>query len=141
MEMVKFINNHLDKIPKTISYHKAIGIDIFYVIYWIIFLALAISFENLLSCTSSILSGASRADVKNKLYCMQLAGWIDRESYSGKDYFYVCHDTDSFDYAYNEGVTDRDNARRKLAVSSALKNMEDAPNHVRKTATTRRGAK
>jgi hypothetical protein len=140
-EIIRFINSHIEKAPKTTSYQKGSNSEIFYVIYWRIFLALAISFENLLNCVNYLLPNVARSDLRNKLYCMQLAGWIDRELYSGKDYFFTCYDIDLLEYAYKDGVADRDNARRKLEVTTALGNLENAPRHVRKTASARRGAK
>jgi hypothetical protein len=73
--------------------------------------------------------------IKNKLYCMQLAGWIERRSYSNKDYLWALHDSDPFAYEFKPGVAERVSIRRNLIVKTALRKAEPLPPHIRTEAT------
>ncbi|AKI02271.1 hypothetical protein IMCC20628_03585 [Hoeflea sp. IMCC20628] len=136
-EIVNFIKGHLDSAQNSYFYKDLDGKELFYITYWIIHLSMAISRTVLYECVISILPKANKNDIRNKLYCLQIARWIKRESYSGKDYFYTLVDGDPFDYSYNEGV-DNSTIRRKLAVANGLKNAENIPKYILKEAATAR---
>jgi hypothetical protein len=92
---------------------------------------MAISTSALFDCVASLVPDVTNKDLRNKLYCMQLSGWITSELYSNKEYFYTCNDLDVFGYSFKDGVSDRDSARRKADVAAALLNAERPPKHVR----------
>ncbi|MFO1048388.1 MAG: retron St85 family effector protein [Geminicoccaceae bacterium] len=137
-EIIKFLNRHLSAAPKTEQFPASRDVRIFYIIYWIIYLSLAISPLLLYQIVQILIPDATDKEVRNKVFCMQLAGWIGLERYSERDYFYCLHDKDPFLYAFNIGMTERDTARRKMAVSAALIKAENPPRHVKAVASSRR---
>ena len=138
-EIHKFIAQHLDAIPSSELYKSSEERSVFYIVYWVIYLALAVAPTELYAFVSAI-HPLTNEEVRDKLYCMELAGWIRRYSYSGKDYFFVLHDQDPFDYAFKAGVAERDSIRRKFVVSGAMSKIDLAPLHVRTLATQSRRA-
>lgn len=133
-EIVKFINRQLDAAPKSEQFSADDVTRNFYIIYWIVYLAMAIPLGSIVKLAQEIIPNIEMKEIRNKIYCMKIAGWIDAVSYSNKTYFYVRHDKDPFAYAFKKGVIDRDSARRKLAITEALTKDEDAPEYVRKVA-------
>jgi hypothetical protein len=83
----------------------------------------------------SILPDTWAINIRNKIYCMELAGWIKRISYSGQDYFYVLYDIDPLLYSFRQKVNNRDTIRRKLSVTLALRKKESIPKYVTRVAT------
>jgi hypothetical protein len=141
LEIVKFINMHMDAEPKTEQFPKLEEIKIFYIIYWVIYLFIAIPTNDLYLTVQALLPAAERREIRNKMYCMQLAGWIASEAYSGKEYFFACHDVDPFIYSFGEDVIERDSARRKLDIATAIKKLQTIPKHVARVARNARVAR
>jgi hypothetical protein len=137
-EIIKFLDEHVASVPTSTIFAKLGEAEIFYVIYWIIHLCLAVSTTQLRGYVQLILPDTSEELIKNKLYCMQLAGWIERRSYSNKDYLWALHDSDPFDYDFKPGVTERVSIRRNLIVKSALRDAEPLPLHIRREASSAR---
>lgn len=137
-EILKFINQQIDAVKSSLQFPADDGTRQFYVIYWIIYLAMAIPLASIVQFAQELFPSIQQRHVKNLIYCMRVAGWIGTETYSGKTYFFVKFDKDPFDYAFKEGVADTDSARRKLAVSEALKRAEAVPRHVREVAYSAR---
>ena len=61
---------------------------------------------------------------------LHIADWINKISYSGKDYYHANVEDDPFDYSYKAGTRERDTPRRKADVTRAMKNIEDTPREV-----------
>jgi hypothetical protein len=137
-EIRKFIMSHLDAVPASELYSEHAERQTFYVIYWVIYLAFAVSVVDLYSYVKSLIPGIQTKEIRNRLYCMELAGWIRRYSYSNKDYLFVLHEHDPFDYAFRPGVADRDSARRKFAVAESLSKKATTPRHVVQSANDAR---
>lgn len=98
-EIVKFINKHLDAAPRTELFSKNPDAILFYLIYWVVYLSLAISTASLYTLVQLLFPGATPREIKNKVYCMKIAGWVASEDYSGKTYFFACHDRDPLNIA------------------------------------------
>ncbi|WP_147292549.1 retron St85 family effector protein [Undibacter mobilis] len=137
-EIKKFINEHADAAPLSAAYSQISESALFYLLYWIIHLCLAVEQTNIFEYVQSLDSSVTKEDVVNKLYCMKLAGWVGKVAYSGKDYLYTLHDVDPFDYSFKSDVTDKDSVRRKLFVAKALRSLESVPRHVLEMATKAR---
>ncbi|WP_395711735.1 retron St85 family effector protein [Reyranella sp.] len=135
-EIVKFIKRHLDAARKSemfdVNSHKV------YVIYWIVYICMAVSLRSLTTLVQKLVPGITEQAIINLLYCMKIAGWVDSEEYSGKKYYFVCWDKDPFLYSFKEGITDVDSVRRKYRSRAALAEAEDLPKHIRTVAMTRR---
>ena len=137
-EIVKFLDEHVNSVPTSTIFTRLGEAEKFYIIYWIIHLCLAVSTTQLRSYVQLIIPDATEEFIKNKLYCMQLAGWIERRSYSNKDYLWALHDADPFDYEFKSGVTERVTIRRNLIVKTALRKAEPLPPHISSEATSAR---
>ena len=138
-EIKNFIAGHIEATALTTSYGQLGESRLFYVIYWVLFVCLAISFTALMRYVNLIDPAATQADIRNKLFCMRLAKWVGKESYSSQDYYYSALDVDPFEYSFKPGVADKDRTRRKLEVFKAHLAAERIPLHVRKVATRARG--
>ena len=135
-EICNFINDHMESIDDSmLARNLSKETRLFYIVYWIIFLCLAVKPATLSDYVHSILPDTSNIDIRNKIYCMELAGWIKRVSYSGQDYFYVLYDTDPFRYSFRQEVNNRDPIRRKLSVTLALRKKESIPRYITRVAT------
>jgi hypothetical protein len=137
-EMLKFVRHHISSAPASMNFSSLGEAKIIYIIYWIVYLAMAISITSLQQIVDYIYPGIGLVDIKNKLFCLRFAGWIDSEDYSGKEYFFACYDKDPFRYGFKTGVQETDSVRRKIAVSVALQDFEKAPKYIRATAVARR---
>jgi hypothetical protein len=73
-EIVRFINDHLDAVSQSTLFNKLDASTLFYVVYWIVFLRLAVTLSTLTEYVQSLVPEASSSDIRNKLYCMELAG-------------------------------------------------------------------
>jgi len=139
--IVDFINAGLKRITSTFLYSSIPTIQPFIIIYWIVYLSLAIPLGKLTTFLANIIPQETTATVRRKLYCMKLAGWIKVKHYSGTDYYYVTGDTDPLKYAFKPGVVkkDMDTARRKSDVAAAIKKELSLHRHVRQVALAARG--
>jgi hypothetical protein len=135
-----FILSHLKAIPKSSSYEAQGEGKIFYVLYWIIYLAFVIGVAEFDQLAAALLGPIAPGELRNRLYCMELAGWIARVPYSGKDYLCTCHDADPFQYAFNVAVGDKDSSRRTFQVAQSLKD-DSIPRHVKDQASSLRRRK
>jgi hypothetical protein len=137
-EIKNFIDGHADATPVSVMFSQIQDGQLFYLVYWVIYLSLAVETKILIQLIQLIEPKATEKEINNKIYCMKIAGWIERFSYSQKDFIYSLHDIDPFDYSFKPGVSDRDSVRRKLAVSAALKTLSNVPKHVLATAAKAR---
>lgn len=136
--IAEFIRHQLEEVDKSIAFPKDLEAELFYTIYWIIYLGAAISFSSIFALAQELFPNLQQKVVKNKIYCMMVAGWIDKKTYSNKTYYFVCYDEDPFEYAFRRGITETDSSRRKLAVAESLLGAEKAPISVRELAYSRR---
>jgi hypothetical protein len=133
--VVDFINTHLDTTPASTYFGRAEDLKIFYLIYWVINILVAVSLSVLTRCVSSLLPGVNKFEITNKLYCMVIAGWVLKLPYSHTDYYCATVDNDPFNYSFKTGTTERDSIRRKLDIAKAMKVIEEVPSYVLNKAT------
>lgn len=139
-EIRKFIFSHVNSTPNSVIYNRLNESSVFYLIYWIINLCVAVSPVVLHRYLTYIIPQISEEEMRNKIYCMQLARWVGMEAYSNKDYFYSLYDDDPFDYKFRPGTKERVAIRRKLPVTTALRKAEKVPKHVIDLAIQSRSA-
>lgn len=137
-EIVSFINGHIDGVPKSSLYQNLGPSALFYVIYWVIHQSMAITPKTLTDTVQGIIPDATASDIRNKIYCMQLAKWIHRVPYSGKDYFFALHDDEPFDYVYLPKTVETSTVRRKLIIKDGLRKIETIPSFVMRRAAEAR---
>lgn len=130
----EFIHRQLGDVDNSTVFPTDVETQLFYIIYWIIFLGMAISFWSIVTVAQELVPNLQPKVIKNKLYCMMTAGWIGRKTYSHKTYYFARFDKDPFQYAFNKGVVEVDSNRRKLLVAEALLKAESAPVLVREHA-------
>ncbi|MEQ1771710.1 MAG: retron St85 family effector protein [Devosia sp.] len=137
-EIEKFLGDHMKRVPASTLYVNLPEAQVFFLIYWIIYLGLALSHSAIASCLLTIMPTFPVHELSNKIYCMEIAGWVKRLKYSGKEYLYAC-DGDPFAYSFKAGVTKRDSLRRKTEAVRSIKQDWQAPKYVRDTAASARG--
>ena len=137
-ELLKFINGHIAAAHRSDSMSTDDVALKFFIIYWIVYISYAITFQSIVDIINLIDMSWSDKEIRNIMFCFQLVGWVRIESYSGKDYFYTPFDKDPFDYAFNDGVADTDSARRKADIASAIKRNSPIPTHVKAVVATSR---
>lgn len=133
--IVDFINDHLHRVHASTVFPPAHEHQIFCVIYWIIYLFLAVSANALEQCVIALMPTVTASEINNKIYCMILAGWVQKFSYSSKDYYYATLDDDPFAYSYKPGTSVRDTLRRKAEISVAVRAFENVPHPVIRRAS------
>jgi hypothetical protein len=131
-DITTFINNWIDKTPSAPLYRNIEDIQIFFILYWIIYLSTAVSLQKLTDLYGSIMPPVDSSVIKSKLYCMKLAGWIGSFMYSSVEYYHTHSDVDPFKYYFKPGVLDNNGTRRRLDVTTALKDSLSIPRNVRK---------
>jgi hypothetical protein len=136
-----FIENHVVVISNSMQFMDLFESRPFYVIYWIIYICRAVSPANLLKYVTFIEPDITQPELHRKLYCMIIAKWIGKESYSDKDYYCTKTDNDVFKYAFQRGTKDNKGVLRILAVYQAHESIEKIPPHVKKVAVDARKAK
>lgn len=140
--IVTFVDDHFNAVPNSTTYERLGESQLFYVIYWIIHLCLAVSRPMLNEYVRLCVPGTSDETVRNKLYCMKLAGWVETLSYNTDDYVWALHDEDPFEYELKAGVADRTSSmRRKLLVQTALRKAERLPAYIEAEALKPRAAR
>lgn len=137
--IIEFINEHTKATSATVAFRNLGDSKQFFVFYWVVYLSVAVSLGVLFQYLSRIYPQLEISDLRNRLYCLELAGWISKISYSGKDYYFALSDDDPFDYSFKSNVRQKDTLRRKTIVAASMKKIEMPPTHVRTTVLRRRG--
>jgi hypothetical protein len=126
-----FINAQITSLPDEFLYRNSGLYQHFFVIIWILHLSRAASLTEVEEYINGIGISISRRDLKNKLYCLKLAGWVNSYTYSSKTYWYPRVDVDPISrYNYRAGTPSRDTTRRKLEVATDIKRDLKVPTHV-----------
>lgn len=129
--ITSFINSQITSFPDEFLYRNSDRYQPFIIILWVLHLARAVSITEVEAYINNIGISISRRDLKNKLYCLKLAGWISDYTYGNKTYWYPKLDIDPISrYAYQAGTPSRDTTRRKLTVTTDIKRDLKVPAHV-----------
>jgi hypothetical protein len=128
--VVDFINTHLDRVPASSLFYRTKELVLFFLIYWIINILVAVSSSVLKDCVLTLIPDAHPDDISNKLYSLIIAKWITKYSYSHKDYYYALFDDDPLNYSYKPGVREKDSLRRKADIREAMGAIEQVPAYV-----------
>jgi hypothetical protein len=138
-----FTNKLLDRIHKEHLFESDKEEQIFICILWIVYLSTAVSITQIVDYYSNTFGNISMSDMRNKLFCMKLAGWVSTYTYVNKTYWYANYDIDPFSrYAFLSHLPakDRDSARRKSDVVTAIRGELKIPKHVRELVAKNRKA-
>ncbi len=128
--VAKFINKNLKRVPAEERFDRAASIQSFILILWVLHLSQALSFTELTEVVNQLIP-MDQHDVKNKLYCMKLVGWVNEYPYDNKVHWYAVSRDDPFSrYRFLTGGA-FDTARRKLEVVNELGKEFKLDPHVR----------
>lgn len=137
--MQSFIKDSLNKAPGSRAFNtNNDNRKKFYIIYWIIYLLFAASISVILKIVRTIYPEITFDELRNKMYCMKLMYWIDRESYSGKEYYFALGEEDPLTYRFPRSVKNRDSLARAETVRAEINKIETIPRHVRNLVVQRR---
>lgn len=137
-EIVRFINDMTDKTPKEELFRTNTLLQPFVITLWILHISAAIPINDLAEYALEI-GGISLPDLKNKLYCMKLCGWVNKYRYSGRDYWFSLYPNDPITkYRFVPGV-ENDVLRRKAQAARAVAAELRVPRHVKEYVAAQKG--
>jgi hypothetical protein len=137
-KMIEFLDREVQLVPDTSRFDDIGAAKVFFVIYWVIYLSLAISIPMLSKLVIELMPELNEDDVINKLFCMRLVGWIEQESYDDSDYVFALVDRDPFDYSFSSSAQSNDSLRRKAVLQSQMGRADNVPDHVKRLAIASR---
>lgn len=119
-EIIGFTNDLLKRVPAEESWRTAEELQPFVLILWVLHLANAMTITQLLHYVQGLWPGITQKELRNMLFCMKLAGWVAKFRYINSDYWCATGSHDPLSrYSFKPGV-ERDTARRKAAVATAI---------------------
>lgn len=133
VEIVNFINERIDESPKKTAFKSSKDIKLTVMIIWIVYLAIAIKQTEIKNYLELLGNDVSESDLKKRLLCLRVAGWIKKFTYSNAEYYAVLHDIDPFDYAYIAG-SDHNTTNWKTMVGAQLQKDLGSKKRVRQQA-------
>lgn len=134
-----FIADGISVAPKSIAFDVDYEVKKFLIIYWALYHSYACSLSVLHWSVSKILPDISPQQIRNCLYCLRLVGWIEKETYSNKDYFFALSSSDPVSYNFPRGAGVREMLSRQLKVRKEFEAKEVLPKHVKKVVKEKRG--
>jgi len=138
--ITQFINSLLQRSPNRHLFRKDPSSESFWIILWILHLSHSIAISDLTEYANKFTDIAQK-DVRNRLFCMQLAGWVDCYTYINKTYWYSLGSADPFpQYRFIADVAVRDPLRRKAEVAQSLQTALKVPKHVRDHVADKKAA-
>lgn len=139
-EIKTFISAGIDSAPKSHLFEADYDVKKFYVVYWVLYHSYASSLTVLHWAVSKILPDITPHQIKNCLYCLKLVGWIGRETYSNKDFYFALSSSDPITYNIPRGVAARDMLSRKLIIRKEFEAKETIPRHIKNVVAAKRSA-
>jgi hypothetical protein len=115
--MVQFIRQKIEAIPLSFSYNViAPEKAAFFDILWLISLLEVPPPEPLYEAVRIIHPDMTDGDIRNCLYTLRVCRWIDTFSYAGRDFYYLPHNHDPYEYSFLPGLRVRDVAAKRLEI-------------------------
>ena len=139
-EIKSFIVNSIDSAPKSRALECEYDVKKFLIIYWILYHSYACSLTVLHWAVVKILPSITLSGLKDCLYCLRLVGWIGRETYSNKDYYFSLSSVDPVSYSYPKSTVTRDMLSRIRVVRNEFGEKETIPKHIRGVVKSQREA-
>lgn len=132
--LISFVNKRLESTTASVGLSTSPEVKEFYTIYWIIFLATAITLDALEEYAKNFFPNITKKELNQKLYSMKIAGWVDKHTYFEETYYFALAEQDPFHYSFQNQVPqrDRDTARRKTDIAGELKRALKLPGQVRR---------
>jgi hypothetical protein len=133
-----FISANVDSVSSTRLFHQDYEIRKFFIVYWMLYLAYASSINVLLAAVRRIYTDMSLSDLRDVLFCLKVVGWIDRQKYSNKEYYFALGDGDPIEYRFSAELADKDMLGRRLRVRRDFEAIETLPPHIKRVVADRR---
>lgn len=119
-DIVRFTNELLKRVPTEEAWRSAEELQSFILILWVLHLSHAMTMTDLLEYAQALRPAITPRELKNKLFCMKLAGWVSKFRHVNTDYWCSTSTHDPFSrYSFVAGAV-RDTFRRKLEVTVAI---------------------
>lgn len=140
-EIKNFISEGIDAAPKSRQFDTDKEVKKFFIIYWVLYHSYASSLNVLLWAVNKLDPGISLSQLKNCLYCLKLVGWVGRETYSSKDYFFALSSSDPVSYNYPKNQrAGQSMLTRQLAIRKEFAVREKIPKHITTVVKAQREA-
>jgi hypothetical protein len=137
--IIRFTNELLKRTPAEELWRTAADLQPFIVILWILHLSQAMPITQLLEYANALYP-VTQKELKNRLYCMKLAGWVAKFRYGNVDFWCSTSTQDPISrYSFIPTATVRDTSRRKQQVVAAISSDLHLSRLVREEAATRKG--
>lgn len=140
-EVKNFISAGIESAPKSRQFDTDRELKKFFIIYWALYHAYASSLNVLFWAVSKLDPEISLVQLKNCLYCLKIVGWVGKETYSNKDYYFALSSADPVSYNYPKGsVAGRNMFARQLLIRKEFEGREKIPKHISGVVKARREA-
>lgn len=139
-EIRNFIAEGIDAAPKSPLFIAEYDVRKFYIIYWVLYHSYASSLGTLLWAVNKILPDITTHQLRRYLYCLRLVGWIDRESYVNKDFYFALSSVDPVSYGFPKGSAGREPFARQLAIRKEFEAREQISKYISGIVKARREA-
>lgn len=140
VSMKAYIAEGLDKAQKSKLVSSDIEVRPFFIVYWTLYHAYAVSLNVLHDSVVKIIPGLTVTRLKNILYCLKLVGWISKETYINKDYYFSLGSADPFEYNFSKKQKLPDIMGRKLKIRPQFDVAEQIPKHIKGVVAEKRAA-
>src|SRR5690606_8654716 len=128
----------IDAVAATRVFHQDYAVRKFFVVYWALYLAYASSINVLLAAVRRIYADMSLSDLRDVLFCLKVVGWIDRQKYSNKEYYFALGNGAPLEYRCSAELEDKDILGRRLRVRQDFEATETLPAHIKRVVADRR---
>jgi hypothetical protein len=140
MSMKTYIVDGLDRSPKSKLFSADMSVRQFYIVYWVLYHAYAASLGVLHDAVCKMLPTISVKQLKNILYCLKLVGWVAREPYANKDYYFALGEMDPVVYKFSKDQNLPNIMDRKLKIRPQFEAIERLPKHIKGVVAQKRAA-
>lgn len=140
LEIRNFIAEGIDAAPKSPLFMAEYDVRKFYVIYWVLYHSYAAPLGTLLWAVNKILPDINTHQLRRYLYCLRLVGWIDRESYVNKDFYFALSSVDPVSYGFPKSTAGRESFARQLAIRKEFEARGKISNYISGIVKARREA-
>jgi hypothetical protein len=140
-EIKNFITKGINSAPKSHQFHSEPDVKKFFIVYWVLYHSYASSLSVLKWAVNKIDPSINTNQLKDCLYCLRIVGWIGKETYSNKDYYFALSSVDPVSYNYpRNNPAGRNMLARQMAIKDEFRVREKIPKHISNVVKNRREA-
>jgi hypothetical protein len=140
-QIKRFITEGINSAPKSHQFNTEPDVKKFFIVYWVLYHSYASSLSVLKWAVNKIDPSVSLSQLKNCLYCLRIVGWIGKEAYSNKDYYFALSSVDPVSYNYPRASSaGRNMLSRQMKIRNEFRVRERIPKHISNVVKARREA-